>query len=224
VTAPASASERGSAAALSTDASAPLDAAVSLVFWDVVQKRRLMLDDPGVLPVKEGDEFRVEVRLNRPAFVYLIWIDSEGNISPVHPWEPGSDWKLPGPEEATPALTLPAGGDVLPIRGPAGVETLVLLARDDEPLSLGEHEDFRGWLPARFRPLGPLSNPAQPRWREWREEECETGGGVRGFGPARPAADPLFQLDTLLRERLGPRFRLVQAVSFTNLGQKGTQS
>jgi hypothetical protein len=132
---------------------------------------------------------------------------------------------LSGPEVATSELTLPAGGDVLPISGPAGVETLVLLAREGEPLSPGEHADFRGWLPARFPRLGALPNPAQPRWLTYRQEEYEaTGPGTRSFGPARPPADPLFQFDTLLRERLGPRFRLVQAVSFTNLGPKVAES
>ena len=49
-------------APLSSGVAAPLDAALSLVFWDAGQKQRLTLDEPGVLPVKEGDEFRVEVR------------------------------------------------------------------------------------------------------------------------------------------------------------------
>jgi hypothetical protein len=35
--------------------------------------------------------------------------------------------------------------------------------------------------------------------------------------------DRLFQFETILRERLGPRFRLIQAVSFTNVGPKGEQ-
>ena len=157
--------------------------------------------------------------------MYLIWIDGQGNVSPVHPWEPGSDWKQAGQEAAHAGADAARRRHVWPIGGPAGVETLVLLARDDEPLSPDEYEDFRGWLPARFPRLAALPNPAQPRWLTCRQEECEaTGGGVRGFGAARPPADPLFQLDTLLRERLGPRFRLVQAVSFTNLGPKGVQS
>lgn len=208
-------------------APAPLDAALELVFWDASRKCRLGLDDPGVLPVKEGDEFRIEVRLSRSAFVYLIWIDSQGNARPVHPWAPGSEWKLTGKEESRTKLTLPAGdeGHVLPINGPAGVETLVLLARDDEPLSADEHERFSGWLPARFPRLQSLPDPAQPRWLRCRREECEAAGaGVRGIGMPRAPADPLFQLDTLLRDRLGPRFRLVQAVSFMNDGAKGDKA
>src|SRR5262249_16337820 len=104
----------------SPDGSAPLDAALELVFWDANEKQRVGVDGPGGLPVKEGDEFRIEGRLNRPAFVYLIWIDSQGAVTPVYPWEPGSDWEVAGAEEARPALTLPTGGEgnVWPIRGP----------------------------------------------------------------------------------------------------------
>ncbi len=221
---------------VSRDGSAPLDAALELVFWDATAKRRAGIDEPGVLPVKSGDEFRIEVRLNRPAFVYLIWIDGQGNIAPVYPWKPESefpDWEAPVDERATTALSLPLGDDgaVLPIEGAAGVETLVLLARD-EPLSRQEHERFTGWLPPRLPRLGSLSHPDRPRWLTCRQEECEPPqekgheayGVARGIGKRKAPADPLFQFDTLLRERLGPRFQLLQAVSFTNQGAKGEQS
>jgi serine/threonine protein kinase len=198
----------------------PLDAALELVFWDSTRQSRLTLEEDGVLPVKEGDEFRIEVRLNQPGYAYLLWIDSEGKLTPLHPWVAGSDWELAG-ESPCSELILPGGGEVLPISGPAGVETLVLMARD-EPLSPGERQRLPGWLPARFPRLASLPNPARPRWLVCRQEECQPAGSShKGIGPPRPASDPLFQIDALLRERLGPRFRLVQAVSFTNLGPQG---
>jgi hypothetical protein len=137
-------------------------------------------------------------------------------------------------------LALPAGGDgaVLPIEGAAGVETLVLLARD-EPLSRNERLKFSGWLPPdRFPELKALPSPARPRWLTLRREESEQqereekereqrqgkeDGRVRAVGQPRVPKDPLFQFETILRERLGPRFRLIQAVSFTNVGPKGEQ-
>ena len=75
-------------------------------------------------------------------------------------------------------------------------------------------------LPRRFPPLKPLPDALRPHWLTCREEEfLAAEGGQRGFDP-RPQtpADPLFQIDALLRDRLGTRFQLVRAVSFTNQG------
>src|SRR5439155_4275988 len=49
-------------------------------------KRGLRVDEPGALPVHNGDFVRLEARLNRDAFVYLLWLDSEGRVQPLYPW------------------------------------------------------------------------------------------------------------------------------------------
>ncbi len=204
---------------------APLDAALDLLFWDAARRAKVSLQEPGVLPVKQGDEFQVEVRLSRPGYVYLVWIDSEGKVGPVYPWKPGSAWEAGAAEEKLDRLLLPAAGaegyGTWSIRGVAGVETLVLMAHD-EPLSASEQEDLPGRFPPRFPRLAALTDPARPRWLTCRQEECLAGGGQRGFDPSpRAPADPLFQIDSLLRDRLGTRFRLVHAVCFTNQGPPG---
>ena len=74
----------------------------------------------------------------------------------------------------------------------------------------------RGRLPCSIR-------WALARWLTCRQEECFAGGEAhKGFDPSpRTPADPLFQIDSLLRDRLGTRFRLIHAVCFTNQGPTG---
>ena len=86
------------------------------------------------MPLRPQDWIRVKAELNRPAYIYLIWIDSQGRASPVYPWKPG-DWAgLPAKQSPTARLSLPEAADEgWPIQGPGGMETLLLLARE-EPL------------------------------------------------------------------------------------------
>ena len=179
-----------------------LDAELDVVFWDASRHERLSINEPGVLPVKKGDEFRKEVRLNRPADIYLVWIDSTGKVAPVYPWKVASDWEEGSAPKALGRLEMPAGGEVWPINGPAGVETLVLLARE-EPLT-AEERSRPAWLPARFPRMAALPDPSRPRWLTCREEEClSSRPWQKGFDARpRPLADPLFQIDSLLRNRL----------------------
>lgn len=45
----------------------------------------------GALPLRIGDQVRIEARANRPSFLYLIWIGADGIAHPVYPWR-GGDW------------------------------------------------------------------------------------------------------------------------------------
>jgi serine/threonine protein kinase len=208
--------------------SVPLHANLDVLFWNEQRRSKLSITEPGALPVSAGALFQIEVRLNRPADVYLVWIDSEGNISAVYPWEPGSRWDLRRSLDRTTHLLLPeatpdGGYGAWPIRGPAGVETLVLMARE-EPLSGSERAKLPGRLPARIRPLEALPDPGTAYWCTCRKEEgpAAAAGGTRGFGlDVQIPRDPLFQIDSLLRDKLGSHFHLVRAVSFTNLGPQG---
>jgi hypothetical protein len=94
------------------------------------------LHQPGAVPIKPGDEVRVEARVNRPAYLYLFWIGSDGKAAPFYPWK-DHDWsKRPDHEDKVEAIELPEAIDEtmpLPPSAP-GLETLVLLAREDSPL------------------------------------------------------------------------------------------
>ena len=76
--------------------------------------------------------FRIEVHLNRPAFLHLFWIDTQGKLYRVHGWAEDS-WRPLASLEPAPSLRLPAdnpgtGPQWIPLEGTAGTETVVLLA------------------------------------------------------------------------------------------------
>jgi hypothetical protein len=108
------------------------------------------------------------------------------------------------------------------------VETLVLLAH---PKRLSE--SFQAKLSGRL--ASPIDLPNLDRlpdlghgyWFTCRAEEflaapddssAEVKGIDRNAGLIR---DPLFQVHSLLRDRLGDHFALIRAVSFANLGEEG---
>ena len=109
-----------------------LRGALNVLIWnnDLPARRGLSLRDPGALPLRRNDRIRVDADLNRPAYVYLLWIDGQGQASPVFPGRPGR-WERRGDKESPIAhLSLPEAADAgWPLKGPAGMETLVLLAR-----------------------------------------------------------------------------------------------
>ena len=99
-------------------------------------RSRLRLADPRAVPLRAADEFRIEARLDRPAYVYLFWLDSEGKVAPLYPWKE-HDWsQRPAEEQKVTDAELPEIiTDILEIpASPPGLETLVLLAREDSPL------------------------------------------------------------------------------------------
>jgi serine/threonine protein kinase len=54
------------------------------------ERFRRQLHQAGVLPLQAQDQVRVHVKLDRPMYVYVIWISSRGEALPVYPWK---DWK-----------------------------------------------------------------------------------------------------------------------------------
>jgi hypothetical protein len=105
-------------------------------------------EEPGVLPLQPGDLVRAEVRVNRPAFLYLLYLDSTGSASPLFPWRK-YDWADLPPESPTDSVNLPEDPtkDAAPLTpSPPGIEALILLARETA-LTPAEH----GALVTRFR-------------------------------------------------------------------------
>ncbi len=70
----------------------PLSAVLHLRIDDVSNPRRrnVRLDQAKALPLKAGDRFRIEARINRPAYLYLVWIGCDGKVGPIYPWAPAS--------------------------------------------------------------------------------------------------------------------------------------
>jgi class 3 adenylate cyclase len=56
----------------------------------VAERNDRSISYAGLLPLRHGDQVRLEVSLNQPAFIYLIWIAPSGEIFPVFPWKQGN--------------------------------------------------------------------------------------------------------------------------------------
>jgi hypothetical protein len=74
-------------------------------------RQNLALDDPGALPLRIGDEFELVAELNRPAFVYVLWVTPDGSVPPIYPWQPGDWGRRPEREEPTQRLRRPEATD-----------------------------------------------------------------------------------------------------------------
>jgi serine/threonine protein kinase len=96
------------------------------------------------LPLRVGDKLRIVIEnVNRPAYLYVIWVDTEGKVFPFYPWV-DENWGWP--EVETPVrgnIKLPLNGKTYQNEpGSAGMETILLLARDT-PLPRSERLDQR---------------------------------------------------------------------------------
>jgi serine/threonine protein kinase len=201
----------------------PLSGEVDVWIWDPNDpaRQRLALNDSGAMPLRAGDQIRVEARVNRPAHLYLVWIDAEGVPQPVYPWRPG-DWsELAVEDRPVTHVSLPANeGRGWPMKqGASGMETLILLARE-EPLDLD--------LKSRLGDL-PRAALQDARSLVWFEDwsvvrDGSVGGsslGSRARGPCFfdvDIKDPVLQILGLLKERLKDHFSMMRAVSFANRG------
>jgi hypothetical protein len=180
----------------------------------------LRLHEEGALPLHVGDWLRIEVTMERPAYLYVVWIDTQGKATPLYPWQ-GYDWtKRPPREERRARLSLPETADgIVPLGpGPAGVETLLLLARE-EPLSAAENAALPGLFASLLRPS--VADAGVAAWFENGElvskEREPTRGAIR-LEQAQAGADLLLRLQGLLRTRLKGMFGYSRAVCFGNTG------
>jgi len=166
-------------------------------------KTGVSISAPGQLPLRHGKYVRLEARLNRPAFVYLLWVDTEGSVLPLFPWDAEHSRKLwnaplvasfdqPVQEVQVPSLKH-AGFKAV---GASGFQTVLLLARSTP---LNDEVDLQALL-------GNL--PAMPL-----VEVAWLGDQKRGLvlGDAAETEDPWL---CKLEERLQPHFELIRILRF----------
>jgi serine/threonine protein kinase len=173
-------------------------------------------DQPGALPLRTGQQLRIEATTSRPSYLYLVWIDTQGIAQPVYPWKPGHWEVLAAPEKATNRLKFPpdAGGSEwgYTVQGGAGMETLVLLARDT-PLPPGiVLKDLFADLPAQ-----PIQNGQLLVWLE-NGERADNGTRSLDFEKVKPLNSQSVKLKQILEQRLKSHFPLFRAVSLANRG------
>ena len=185
--------------------------------WNTADRSRRGLSLKDAVPLRPNDWLRIEAQLNHPAYVYVVWIDSQGHASPVYPWTPGDWTSRRSSESPIDRLSLPPEADEgWPVRGPGGVETLLLLARE-EP------------LPAKF-PLGDrLSGLPRQRAEKTFIAYFDDGRLVteaidpqRGLGLNEQSRidDEVLKMELLIHKRLASYFTLIRAVNCASLGSE----
>ena len=178
------------------------------------------VDLPGVLPLRYGDQIRVEAKTNRPAYLYLIWITPEGEAVPIYPWTPATPWKSeywrlrPKGEKPIDTVSLPAlAGKGWPIENGKGYETILLLARD-EPLP----DDIALESVFADLPPQPASSSQTLVWLEAGEQQLASTRSPN-FSKLQTLDDSTQQMKQVLLERLKPlRLSLYRAVCVANRG------
>jgi len=191
---------------------------------NVRRKDGIPVDDKqrDALPIRNIDLVHLEVRLNRPAFAYLLWFPAEGGLpTPLYPWDPHpkKGFRAPPEQKLVTEIHSPERKDGgWPVSGPSGLETAVLLARD-HPLDADELAALQaeiGILPA--TPLGPDVREVAWLWREpTRPDAWLSRGTLRGI-QTEESRDLLDEPVFALLKRLQPRFGLVKAVRFAHAG------
>jgi hypothetical protein len=202
---------------------APIRAVVDIRVWrgpDGAAVRYWLSDLGALLPLMAGDKFRIEATTDRPAYLYLFWIDTEGKAVPVYPWQPGKWGTRPEQEQSVAGSLEPhrtaTGGYTITGDQP-GMETLILVARA-ERLTLSD-EQVQSWfadLPAQR----PFQNPEAAVWFENGRIVTEGGKQKRGFEET-DINDPVLRVQGLLKTRIGPHAASTAAVSFARLGRGG---
>jgi hypothetical protein len=183
---------------------APLTAELDVRVWKKSDTSKgLLLGKAGALPLRAGDWMRVEAQSNRPAYLYVLYLEAGGEASPLFPWRK-DDWNNRPAEEKRTRLRLPEDPrkDAAPLKdGPSGVEAVLLLARD-EPLDDAEVGRLRGLFAnkppaAQFDPLrGAVWLGREERFGDDRDRARPN------FDQSGSVADPVQRLRILVGNEL----------------------
>jgi predicted Ser/Thr protein kinase len=178
---------------------------------------QLDVRDPGALPLLPGDNVHLQAQLNQPAHVYLLWLDSQGNIARLYPRDDGKYGSRPLGDVARKSVHSPEKLDEWHrMSGPGGLETVLLLVRRTPIPTSTELSSLIGrFPPSRFQ------NEREFASRGFDENQpTETLREVqhRGIGEeADKVDDRLMQLMERLRSE-GP-FPVIKAVRFAYRGE-----
>lgn len=180
----------------------------------------LDLDDPRALPMRKMDKFRIEAKVDPPAYVYLVWVDPGKDVTLVYPWNPTKDkGTRPEREEPIGSVSVPAasGRTYRAKDAKPGVATIVLLARAT-PLDVTD-DVVRGWFEA--LPTLPLP-PGGERGAVWFDDYVAVAGDAqrtRTFEEVE-ANDAFARWQGMLQQAVGEKAAFQTAVSFARVGEK----
>jgi serine/threonine protein kinase len=193
---------------------APLTGEMTLRVWSPGKEGKrgwkIGVETPQSMPVRRGEMIHIEAKVNQPAYVYLLWLDGQGKITPLYPWIEQDFSKLPAEMPVVSELHDPPELDKgWPVEGPSGLETILMLARRT-PLPAGiDLTAETGTLPP-----APLRDPLEVAVRGFDADqpvEAIDQGTNRGPGKeAKQIDEPLLQL----LEKLRRQFECTRAVRF----------
>jgi hypothetical protein len=186
-------------------------------------RRGLYLHQLDALPLKVGDEIQVELSVNRPMFVYVVWINSAGQALPIYPWRDFKWDQRPAEEQPVQGLKkLPEGAveDGWEMdEGAPGMETLLLLTRDTKLTDAGEKALRAALAGIGPQPLQDGKIDAAVWFKNGEVVTAEAGRAPKGFDVGR-IDDPVLRTQGMLRDKLGPpHFACTRAVSFAFRGK-----
>jgi hypothetical protein len=177
----------------------------------------LRLNESGALPLRQSDRFRIEGEVNPQAYLYVVWVDPDHDVTPVYPWNPKVGWgSRPAKEEPTNRVSLPSNvgsGYTAPTAKP-GVAMMVVFARQT-PLNVSD-DVVKGWfegLPDLPLPLGG------DKAAVWFDDFVEVHDPLRRrtFGEAS-LHDPFAISQGQLQKALADKVSFQTAVSFARTG------
>jgi transcriptional regulator with XRE-family HTH domain len=207
--------------------SGKLDGKLEVFVYDVARIAFRSISEFG-LPLHTGNGLLIRVHLNRPAWICVVWITSEGEAQPLYPWEEFA-WERESGTKMIDRLMLPAQfgehiSRVFPVNTGAGTETVVLMARD-APLP----SDFSSVLSSAFKTrLAKLTqfNMANPNelYAFSSLDSDIPAPSVLRLGLAHSVKDPRLRFKLVLCETLGILFDVVKGVSFANAGRVEAQN
>jgi hypothetical protein len=204
----------------------PLVAAVDLLVRNSGQDRFIsVFDKPSLLPVRQGDELQLCVRLHRPAYICMVWVDQNGKPFPMHPWNwAKADWNHAIVQKEEQAISVPdsltsTGRSRLSVNGAPGVETLVVMV-DRQPPTDAVLKNLPNWLSRCSVPRGDLGLRL-PFSRTFPRSESRGYRASVGRGPlVLVQEDPLADLHDALGQCLAEHFDETVTFSFANGGPR----
>src|SRR5262245_57908836 len=112
----------------------PLVGELTVLIRPAGSSEMIAIEDSGAVPVRAGARMSLQIDFNQPMYAYLVWLDSQGQVVPLYPWNNDRvevvDLNQPPPTR-TPAKVVMSpsvgGGWVFGQRG--GMEAVLVLAR-----------------------------------------------------------------------------------------------
>jgi hypothetical protein len=178
----------------------------------------LPVEERGALPARTGGIMSLQVLLDQPGFSYLVWLDCEGKVTPLYPWntrdiEVKDLSSFPPQRKPTKVVYSPLLGGGWPFGEREGMETVLFLSRST-PLPEGTAV---GQLLGDLPPPVAVREPTELVTFEVKDHAKTVTtvlSRARGDESAANAADE--PLKALLI-RLSPHFDLVRAVRFAHV-------